>query len=85
MYLLSGGYRKTYGSEKSRKSCSRSGIDARRNGYSSLQENLQSAVGSIVDSIEEIGKSAEDEKMENAVFQAASALQTIMSSAGDRF
>ena len=50
-----------------------------------MQENLQNAVGSIVNSIEEIGKSAEDEKMENAVLQAASALQTIMSSSGDRY
>ena len=34
-----------------------------------MQENLQSAVGSIVDSIEEIGKSAEDEKWKMLFFR----------------
>ena len=46
---------------------------------------MQSAVGSIADSIEEIGKSAEEEEMENAVFQATSALQTIMSDSGKKY
>ncbi|MPN52627.1 hypothetical protein SDC9_200289 [bioreactor metagenome] len=50
-----------------------------------MEENLQSATGSIAASIEEIGKSAEEEEMESAVFQAASALQTIVSSAGSRY
>ncbi len=35
MYLLSWGYGKTYGSEESRKGCSGSGTDARRDGCSS--------------------------------------------------
>jgi hypothetical protein len=50
-----------------------------------MKENLQIAVGSIVDSIEEVGKSAKDVKMENVVLQAASALQTIMSIAENRY
>jgi hypothetical protein len=50
-----------------------------------MQENLQSEVRNIASSIEEVGKSAEQEDMESAVFQATSALQTIMSNAGNRY
>ncbi len=50
-----------------------------------MQENLQDIVSNITNSIEEIGKNAEEENMENAVIQAASTLQTIVSNAGNRY